>query len=314
MTDTTTELPLPELPMINLGDDTRGVFTPEQIAQLLRPINPRRVLQAQGHSHVSQQDIAAHLIRTFGFGSFDVEVTDVTLVFETNRTNNSGEPTPKWDVCYRAMIRLTVRNPDGKVVTKLENGSTATAQNQSRGDGHDLAYKSAISLSVKRAAIFLGDQFGLSLYNRGQVDPLVMGTIVGGPEREKREDVQEGVKQQVSLGNDEVDRPMALDENGESSEPAATAVPTAKSDQIGKAPAGWLRMVKEATWISGSKDSLMGIHEQADRDGWLTEDVIKALGEQKAILQNAPPATPTQAQQEAGSTLAAGFDHPQAQQ
>ena len=128
---------------------SRGFFSSEQVAQLLKPVNPARVLQAQGHSHVSQQDITAHLIRMFGFGNFDIEVLDVSLIFDTQRSDaKTGELLPKFDVCYRAMVRITVRNSAGELVAFYENGSTATAQNQSHGDGHDLAYKSAISLSI----------------------------------------------------------------------------------------------------------------------------------------------------------------------
>ncbi len=179
-------------------------LTEQQIEQLLKPINSRRVLKdGKGHSHVSQQDILAHLIRVFGFGSFDIEVLDATCLFESERTSD-GKPNNRFDVCYRALVRLTVRGPDGNTLCRLENGSTATAQNQTRGDAHDLSYKSAISLSVKRAAIALGDQFGLSLYNKGQTEALVRGTIVH-PQEGAEGDVQEGVAQQVSLGNDEVE-------------------------------------------------------------------------------------------------------------
>lgn len=183
-------------------------FTARQVDQLLAPINERRVLEdPKGHSHVSQQDTLAHLIRVFGFGGFDIDVLRDELVFESERANN-GKPTGRWDVCYRAMVRLTVRDPEGNEVCHYENGSTATAQNQTRGDAHDLAYKSAISLSVKRAAIALGDQFGLSLYNRGQLNALVMGTLVrpDEPAAAPAGDIQDGVTQQVSLGNDEIDR------------------------------------------------------------------------------------------------------------
>lgn len=178
-------------------------FNARQTEQLLRPINESRVLQAQGHSHVSQQDITAHLIRVFGFGSFDTDVLNVECVFEQERADDKGVGTNRYDVCYRALIRLTVRDENGEVVCHYEDGSTALAQNQTRGDGHDLAYKSAISLSKKRAAINLGDQFGLSLYNRGQTAPLVRGTIVHPEFGEATEDMQDGVPQQLELGNDE---------------------------------------------------------------------------------------------------------------
>ncbi len=183
-------------------------LTARQVEQLLQPINKKRVLlDGKGHSHVSQQDVTAHLIRVFGFGSFDVEVMNVGVVFEEPRMNGD-RPTGRWDVCYRALVRLTVRDANGDELAHYEDGSTATAQNQTRGDAHDLAYKSAISLSKKRAAINLGDQFGLSLYNKGQLSALVMGTLVKphtAPD-EPAVDVQDGVEQQVSLGNDEIDR------------------------------------------------------------------------------------------------------------
>ena len=189
-------------------------LTEKQIGQLLQPINERRVLRdGKGHSHVSQQDILAHLIRVFGFGSFDIDVLKADCVFE-DQTVKDGKPRPgRFDVCYRALVRLTLRGPDGEMLCHLENGSTATAQNQTRGDAHDLAYKSAISLSVKRAAIALGDQFGLSLYNKGQTSALVMGTLVHAPaDRETDGDIQAEVPQQVSLGNDEQDVPLEADQ------------------------------------------------------------------------------------------------------
>lgn len=181
-------------------------FTAEQVDQLLKPIHPNRVLRdGKGHSHVSQQDVTAHLIRVFGFGNFDVDVLSCDCVFATERADKQGALTGRFDVCYRALVRLTVRDPDGREVCHYEDGSTATAQNQTLGDGHDLAYKSAISLSKKRAAINLGDQFGLSLYNKGQTSALVMATKVH-PGRAHEGDAQANVPQQVSLGNDEVDR------------------------------------------------------------------------------------------------------------
>lgn len=180
-------------------------LTDKQVAQLLQPINKKRVMRdGKGHAHVSQQDVLAHLIRVFGFGSFDTDVLNAECIFE-DQAIKEGKPVPgRYTVGYRALVRLTVRDPDGNKLCHFENGSTATAQNQTRGDAHDLAYKSSISLSIKRCAIALGDQFGLSLYNKGQMSALVMGTLVGGTVTPDG-DVQADVPQQVALGNDEVD-------------------------------------------------------------------------------------------------------------
>ena len=187
-------------------------FAADQVAQLLKPINGARVLSdGKGHAHVSQQDILAHLIRVFGFGNFDIEVMEADCIFEQERADANGVGTGRYDVCYRALVRLTIRDRAGQKVCQYENGSTATAQNQSRGDAHDLAYKSSISLSVKRAAIALGDQFGLSLYNKGQRTALVRG-VVGLGATATGTDVQEGIEQQVALGHDETDVPLTFGE------------------------------------------------------------------------------------------------------
>lgn len=188
-------------------------FSKAQTEQLLKPISGQRVLRdAKGHSHVSQQDVTAHLIRVFGFGGFDTEILDVQCVFERPTLSVSkGKQAPdpnRYDVCYRALLRLSVKDETGRVVAQYEDGSTATAQNQTQGDAHDLSFKSAISLAKKRAAINLGDQFGLSLYNKGQTDALVRGTLIK-PDADDTDtstgDLQEGVPRQVSLGNDEIE-------------------------------------------------------------------------------------------------------------
>lgn len=185
-------------------------FTPQQVQQLLRPVHPSRVMKdGKGHNHLSQQDVTAHLIRVFGFGNFDTEVINVECLFEHNRIKDDGKPSSRWDVGYKALVRLTVRNPWGQEVCRYENGSTATAQNQTLGDAHDLAYKSAISLATKRAAINLGDQFGLSLYNKGQTSALVMDTLVKPvpeetEERTESPDMQENVPEQVASGDHEM--------------------------------------------------------------------------------------------------------------
>lgn len=240
-------------------------FTAAQVDQLLKPINPNRVLKdGKGHSHVSQQDVLAHLIRVFGFGNFDIDVLACDLIFESPRDDKKL----RFDVCYRAMVRLTVRDPEGHEVCHYENGSTATAQNQARGDAHDLAYKSAISLSVKRAAIALGDQLGLSLYNKGQMSPLVMGTLVHPEVNDAAEgDVQEGVEQQVSLGNDEIEH-----EAVETATPASAPPPNRN----------WQGLIESA---NGDRQKLLALHGKAVSEG-VGRDIVDAI---KAAGQAATP-------------------------
>lgn len=189
-----------------------GYFNAQQTLQLLAPIREHRVLRdGKGNSHVSQQDVTAHLIRVFGFGNFMTEVLHHECIFETPKDPENRGSGSRWDVCYRAHVRLTIFDDHHEMVTSFEDVSCGDAQNQSRQDAHDLALKSAVSLAKKRCAINLGDQFGLSLYNKGQLEALVRGTIVlppkpEGEEPEKQKDLQEGVPQQVSLGTDEIEK------------------------------------------------------------------------------------------------------------
>src|SRR5206468_12576286 len=76
------------------------------------------------------------------------------------------------------------------------------------GDAHDFAAKNAVSYALKRCATDLGDQFGLSLYNKGQLAPLVAGTLVKGTASlipADQPDMEKDVPQQVDLGEERVD-------------------------------------------------------------------------------------------------------------
>ena len=135
-------------------------------ALLLAGINPKRVGQANNRAHVEAYEIRAHLIRTFDFDGWDERILTNDLVFESEKDG-------RWTACYRAQCELTVRWPDGNASVYTE-WATGDSQNQpSRSDAHDMALKTAQSQALKRCAMNLGDQFGLSLYRRGQLSPIV---------------------------------------------------------------------------------------------------------------------------------------------
>jgi hypothetical protein len=203
-----------------MNDRFPGTFTPAQTAQLLAPIRPNRVLaDPRGNSHVSQQDVTAHLIRVFGFGNFSTELLDLVLVFEECREKDPEKRThsSRWDVAYRATMRVSIFDQHHNFVTAYEDASVGDAQNQNRQDAHDLAMKSAISLAKKRCCINLGDQFGLSLYNKGQMSALVGGTHVlpEKPEGEEQKDLQADVPKQESMGHDEIEKQTEATEEQE---------------------------------------------------------------------------------------------------
>ncbi len=174
-----------------------------QIEQLVRPINPRRVYSAQGQSHVAAFDVIAHLTRVFGVGGWSFEIVSLDLVHERSTTPDAKniKDQGRWWVTYRCVGRLIIRNLAGNEIARFEDAATGSAQNMpSPGDAHDFAVKNAVSYTIKRCAKNLGDQFGLSLYNKGSRDALIGATLVL-----TSEDVEQHAQAPQTIGNDEVE-------------------------------------------------------------------------------------------------------------
>ena len=151
-------------------------LTDEQYDQLLRPIAASRIAQRSQSgvtlSYLEAWDVKAHLIRIFGFGNWSADVLSAELMFEEK--DEKG----RWNVGYKVIMRLTiygasVDDPDA-TYTEAAVGS-ATLGN--RGEAHDMAVKTAESDALKRAAINLGTQFGLSLYDNGNRNDVIKRTL-----------------------------------------------------------------------------------------------------------------------------------------
>lgn len=176
-----------------------GRLTEQQVAFLLQPISQNRVRHLRGMSHLEAWDVRRQLIRIFGFDGFTVQTVSLDLVHENGnpnyrKRNKAGEeygPTyTAWTIVYRAQVRLTIKATDGRPMTVFEDAAAGDAINQpSIGDAHDLAMKTALSQALKRCAVNLGDQFGLSLYNDGSQAPVVLRSLayMGEPVKESED-------------------------------------------------------------------------------------------------------------------------------
>jgi Rad52/22 family double-strand break repair protein len=162
-------------------------FTEEQVKLLLNRIHPNRVLQRDGMSYVEGYDIRAELTRVFGFGRWTSEVLDQSLICETEvrtktytdkRTGEEKGGKPAWYVVYRSRVRLTVFAPDGTMVTFHDGSHVGESTHPVRGEAHGNALTNSETYALRRCAINLGDQFGLSLYNKGSLEPIVRWTLV----------------------------------------------------------------------------------------------------------------------------------------
>jgi hypothetical protein len=153
-------------------------FTEKQIRRMMTPVRADRVKERQGQTYVPAHEVKAELIRTFGPGNWDSVIHDVTLVYESSFENPERGNKTYWTVCYRVACTITVRDYDGNQVCQFtEYHAEENAPQPNRGEAHALALTSCASYALRRAAIGLGDNFGLHLYDNGSLSPLVKGTL-----------------------------------------------------------------------------------------------------------------------------------------
>jgi recombination DNA repair RAD52 pathway protein len=155
---------------------SRGAFNAGQREVLLRPIMPQRVSKDRnGLSHLEGYDVESHLSRVFGFEGWDKDITKLWLIGETAVEKNGRTG---YNVTYGCQLRLTIYSPDGLVACVRDGAATGSANNlPSYGDAHDFAMKNSVTYALKVASKTLGDQFGLSLYDKGSLGPIV-GKVV----------------------------------------------------------------------------------------------------------------------------------------
>jgi recombination DNA repair RAD52 pathway protein len=111
-------------------------------------------------SYVEAWDVKATLIKIFGFGGFSVELLESQVLAQFEKPQSSNPNKMNAVVVIRATVRLTI-HATGAVYTEAATGQNAQPD---IGKAFDTALKSAESDALKRAAVFLGTQFGLSLY------------------------------------------------------------------------------------------------------------------------------------------------------
>jgi hypothetical protein len=197
----------------------------EQIDQLLAPLAPSRVQHDnKGMSHLAAWDVRRYLIRIFGPTGWNIETISCDLIFEKETQTKAGRSA--WYVGYRVQSRLTIRDGIGGYTTFFEDGAVGDATLPTLGDAHDMAMKTALSQALKRCAMNLGDQFGLSLYNSGSTHAVV-GRSLAHPkvaEVEATEDVQGDTEMGVSTVN-----PSAM-----TAQPVGKAANSVKKDKTDK--------------------------------------------------------------------------------
>jgi Rad52/22 family double-strand break repair protein len=148
--------------------DTAPLTWHQQLA-LMSPLNPARVSKRDNMSYLEAWDVKASLIKVWGFGGFSSELieSEILDVREVPQRSNPSRMNQK--VTAKAVVRLTIHQT-GAVYTEA---AIAGSMQPDITEAMDMAIKSAESDALKRAAIFLGTQFGLSLYSNGRTADVV---------------------------------------------------------------------------------------------------------------------------------------------
>jgi hypothetical protein len=144
-------------------------ITDYQMQALTAALNPDRVAVKQRMSYLEAWDVKATLIRVFGFGGFSSELIESEIVKAEQVQQVSDKTKTNWSITAKATVRLTIHQT-GAVYTEA---AIAGSKQPDFTECADMALKSAESDALKRAAIFLGTQFGLSLYNNGATNDIV---------------------------------------------------------------------------------------------------------------------------------------------
>jgi DNA recombination protein Rad52 len=227
----------------------KGFLSDAVVDELRQPLDPNRVRRRKGRGggqfeYLAGHDVKRRMNEIFGPGGWSSSVSDL---HEIAALEVEGKTGPGWHVGYSATVRVTVKTLDG----------SASYEDSGYGDGVEygpaaritaceLASKEAVTDAFKRACTYMGDQFGLILYAKG----------------------------------DEKAR-IARDANAEDVRGGAAPAPRepVRSEGGTEVPQGWPAL--NAAWVK-----LLGDGEEAEaaREWWMAEAVEVQFGHPKDKL------------------------------
>lgn len=154
------------------------MFTPDQLAALDLPLDPKDIKSRKGAwDRESQQRVKlayidgrtsiAHANAIFGYGCWGVEILDLKI---SDPADVSTGESHLWRITAIATLRLTVRAGENTCRYEDVGSGTTTSHTAEQLDPGDAA-KSAITDGVKRCLRYFGPQFGLDLYDKQETQP-----------------------------------------------------------------------------------------------------------------------------------------------
>ncbi|MDX9742252.1 MAG: Rad52/Rad22 family DNA repair protein [Arcobacteraceae bacterium] len=142
------------------------MFTKEQIEQLEQELDSNRIKsRSKGNvnlSYLEGFDVIETANSIFGFGNWSYSITTLNLVSEEQNSNQNTV------ICYKAIVRLTVQDTTHSKSIHREDIGFGTGISKTLADAHEGAGKEAVTDALKRGLKSLGNQFGLSLYDKSR--------------------------------------------------------------------------------------------------------------------------------------------------
>jgi hypothetical protein len=152
-------------------------FTRKQYQRMTTPVKADKLETKQNMTYVPAFEVKAELGRTFGMGNWDSEVIELVFLYEEKVMMGKEKNKEGWEVAYRCGVRLRVRDYWGNEMYNAVEYHAESAILPFRGEAHAMAITSVESYALRRAALALGDNFGLHLYDKGSREPLIRGTL-----------------------------------------------------------------------------------------------------------------------------------------
>jgi len=155
-------------------------LAPRVTEALAQPLDPQLVSQRKGRGGRMFDYVEGHTAidqanRIFGFGGWGFElVGDVTLRRIEQADPRTGEVTGS--DAYSAVVKVTVPGAPGRTDVGFQPVTDDSPE------GHETAYKGAVTDALKRALRSFGDRFGNGLYG----DPPTAARSSGVPESTSR--------------------------------------------------------------------------------------------------------------------------------
>lgn len=143
------------------------IFSKDQLEALNAPLDRKHVKTREQSgrklSYVEGWHVIAEANRIFGFDGWSSETIETKCVAERDR-EIGRDKVPGFGVTYIARVLITVGD-----ITR-EGCGTGHGIDRDLGQAHESAIKEAETDARKRALMTFGNQFGLALYDKEQVN------------------------------------------------------------------------------------------------------------------------------------------------